>query len=65
MTRSARIAHVLSRPVVVARKLIVVQSEFAPTPIALPNRAIFVRSTSRGYFAVPRSLASSSSVSMP
>jgi hypothetical protein len=33
--------------------------------MALPSRAIFARSTSRGYFAVPRSLASSSSVSIP
>ena len=63
--RSAMIAQVLSNPAVVARKPTLVQSTPALTPIALPSRAIFVRRRSRGYFCVPRSLASSSISSIP
>ena len=65
LSRSAMMAHVLSKPPTVARTPTVVQSSPGPTPIALPSAAIFRRSTSRGYLSVPRSLASSSSSSIP
>ena len=65
MMRSAKIANVESNAVTVLRTPIIVQSIDGDATIALPSRAIFRSSSSRGYFRVPRSDASSSSSSRP
>ena len=65
MMRSAKIAKVESKALTVLRTPTSVQSIDGAASMALPRRAIFRSSTSRGYFFVPRSDASSSSSSSP
>jgi hypothetical protein len=65
ITRSANTAHEESNVAAVLRRANVVQSWSASTPMIEPSRAMTARSVSRGYLAVPRSLAASRSGSSP